>query len=381
MHLNRGHYIAIGATAFLSIWMLSGILGKEALPEKNAVVGKIQSDFFAVQVERFHSEVITPELIIHGETAPNRSVALTSEISGKVIKIHKREGSFVKKGQLIVEIDPQDKPQQLHMAKALLEQRELEHQANQGLVNKGLQNKTRLAQSESQLASALAQVKSLQVKLAATQIRAPFSGVLENRKVELGSYLKSGDGIITLLDFNPFIIKGFAAEKDLLQIKTGNKATGLTIDNKKHDGIIRYVSSQASNASRTFTVELEIDNPSERQSDGSTADILIPTGQTPAIFITPALLSLNENGILGAKHVTKDHQVMFSPAKLIKAESNGVWVSGLPNPVDLIVVGQSFVSQGEKVRAVFNKPVLDNSEATDLNLASSPMSEPGTEGK
>ncbi len=369
MQLDRGHYIALGATALLSVWMLTGLTSQEAPLSIQAVVEPVKNDVFTVQVERFHATTIIPELVIHGQTAPNRSVFLTSETSGKVIKLHAREGDFVKKGQVIIEIDPQDKPQKLVMANAQLQQRTLEHQANLDLVARGLQNQTQLAQSEAQLASAQAQVKSLQVQMAATRVRAPFSGILEDRKVELGTYLKSGNGIISLLDYNPFIIKGFAAEKDLMQIKTGVKATGHTLDNTIYNGTIRYVSSQANQASRTFAVELEISNPSERQSDGATADIFVPLAKASAIFISPALLSLNEKGLMGAKYVAQDQQVAFAPVTLVKAESNGIWVSGLPNPVDLIVVGQSFVSPGEKVQPVYKEPILIDHDTPEQNLA------------
>ncbi len=373
MQLNRGHYIALGATAFISIWMFSGFFSKPIPEENAAVVAEVKNDIFAVQVQRYHAETVTPELVIHGQTAPNRRVALTSELSGKVIGILSREGDYVKKGQIIVEIDPQDKPQKLLQAKALVKQRTLEHQANKTLINKGLQNETRLAQSESQLASAKAQVKLLEIQMAATHIRAPFSGILEERKVELGSYLKSGNPIISVLDYNPFIIKADAAEKDLLQIKANTQATGKTLDNTIHKGRIRYVSSQANSGSRTFSVELEVANPSERQADGVTADILVPLTRTDAIFVTPALLSLNDKGILGAKYVAPDNQVVFGPVALVKAESNGVWISGLPNPVDLIVVGQSFVSPGEKVRPVFKSPKLNTQDNTEGGLAVSPL--------
>ncbi len=369
MQLERGHFIAIAATAIISLWMVSGLLSNEPEPQSAAVVQPVTNDVFAVQVERFHAQLVTPEIIIHGQTAPNRSVAITSELSGKVIKLHKREGDFVKAGQLIIEIDPQDKPQKLKMAQALLKQRKLEHKANLKLVRQGLQNETKLAQSESQLAAAQAQVKSLQVQLEATQVRAPFSGILEDRKVELGSFLKVGNGIIRLLDYNPFIIKAYAAEKDLLHLKQGRPAKGRTLDESMHVGFIRYVSSQANSASRTFAVELEIANPSERQNDGTTADILIPMDSTAAIFITPALLSLNEKGVMGAKYVAQDQQVVFSPVTLVKAESNGIWVSGLPNPVDLIIVGQSFVSPGEKVRAVYKEPRLNEHNTSEQNIA------------
>lgn len=365
MQLTRGHYLAIGATVIITIWMLTGVLSDSGLDDTQAPVEKETSSIFSVQVEQFNATTITPELTLHGQTAPNREVHLKSEVSGTVLKLHAREGDFVKKGQVLIEIDAKDKHQQLKQAEALLKQREVEHQANQSLIGKGLQNKTKLAQSESQLAAAQAQVTVTGIALNATKIKAPFSGILEDRKVEVGSYLKVADPVISLLDYNPFIIKGHTAEKDLPLIQAGNRATGKTIDGRLTPGTIRYVASKANAATRTFTVELEINNPSERQADGVTADIIIPLKETNGIFISPALLSLNDKGILGAKFVASDNQVMFAPVELIKAEATGIWVSGLPNPVNLIVVGQSFVSPGEKVNPVFKKEILSEEELSN----------------
>jgi len=374
MELNRGHYIALAATGIITLWVLSSSFKPETKETPMAPVAQNSEEYFAVQVERFESQTIIPELNINGQTQPNRQVDLTSEVEGKVINILAREGDFVKKGQLIIEIDQQDKPQKLLQAKALVKQRQLEFKANEKLIGQGLQNQTRLAESEALLASAKAQVKALEVELAGTKITAPFSGVLESRKVELGTFLRKGNSIISLMDFNPFIISGYVAEKDLPKVKAGQTARGKTIDGKLHSGTVRYVSSQSYQSSRTFLVELEINNPTERQVNGVTAEILVPLKETQAILISPALLSLNENGLLGAKHVNTDNHVLFSPVELVKAQSNGVWVSGLPSPVDVIVTGQSFVSAGEKVTPVLKKKpisaeLLEASTAQDAITA------------
>jgi len=362
MQLTRGHYIALGSTLLIILWMLTGLLKPTNLNATEAPVQKKTSEMFSVQVEQYDAKTIIPELIIHGQTAPNRSVEIKAEIAGKVLKINAREGDYVKKDQIIIEIDPRDKKEQLDQAKALLKQRKVEHQANQSLIGQGLQNKTRLAESEALLASANAQVTALTIDLNASKIKAPFSGILENRHVEVGSYLRVADPVISLLDYNPFIVKAYAAEKDLMLIQTGSKAKAKLINGTVLDGTIRFVSSTANDASRTFAVELEIQNLSERQANGVTADISIPLQPTNGIFISPALLTLNEKGLLGAKYVGEDNRVIFSPVQLIKAEATGVWISGLPNPVDLIVVGQSFVSTGEKVNPVTIRPTLSKSE-------------------
>lgn len=360
MQLQPSHFIALGASAIIALWMTSGTLDSDATTEPQAPVKNEVNSAFAVQVERFSAKAITPELSLNGETRANRHVDITSEVDGKVEEILAREGDFVKKGQLILQIDQQDKPQKLKQAKALVNQRTLEFKANQKLIGQGLQNQTRLAESESLLEAAKAQVKALEVAIAGTQIRAPFAGILENRQVELGSYLRAGHAIISIMDYNPFVIQAFVAEKDLAKVKQGTTAKGKTLDGQYYSGTIRYVSSVAYQTSRAFSVELEINNPSERQANGITAEILIPLNQTDAIFVSPALLSLNEQGVLGAKHVNAQNVVEFTPVELVKAKADGVWISGLPNPVDLIVTGQSFVSAGEKVKTVFKQaPIKD----------------------
>ena len=360
MQLQPSHFIALGASAIIALWMTSGTLDSDATTEPQAPVKNEVNSAFAVQVERFSAKAITPELSLNGETRANRHVDITSEVDGKVEKILAREGDFVKKGQLILQINQQYKPQKLKQAKALVNQRTLEFKANQKLIGQGLQNQTRLAESESLLEAAKAQVKALEVAIAGTQIRAPFAGILENRQVELGSYLRAGHAIISIMDYNPFVIQAFVAEKDLAKVKQGTTAKGKTLDGQYYSGTIRYVSSVAYQTSRAFSVELEINNPSERQANGITAEILIPLNQTDAIFVSPALLSLNEQGVLGAKHVNAQNVVEFTPVELVKAKADGVWISGLPNPVDLIVTGQSFVSAGEKVKAVFKQaPIKD----------------------
>lgn len=360
MQLQPSHFIALGASAIIALWMTSGTLDSDATTEPQAPVKNEVNSAFAVQVERFSAKAITPELSLNGETRANRHVDITSEVDGKVEEILAREGDFVKKGQLILQIDQQDKPQKLKQAKALVNQRTLEFKANQKLIGQGLQNQTRLAESESLLEAAKAQVKALEVAIAGTQIRAPFAGILENRQVELGSYLRAGHAIISIMDYNPFVIQAFVAEKDLAKVRQGTTAKGKTLDGQYYSGTIRYVSSVAYQTSRAFSVELEINNPSERQANGITAEILIPLNQTDAIFVSPALLSLNEQGVLGAKHVNAQNVVEFTPVELVKAKADGVWISGLPNPVDLIVTGQSFVSAGERVKTVFKQaPIKD----------------------
>ena len=71
-----------------------------------------------------------------------------------------------------------------------------------------------------------------------------------------------------------------------------------------------------------------------------------------AHYLSPALLSLNDQGVLGIKIVDEGDTVLFIPAQLVKAESDGVWLSGLPEAARIITVGQGFARAGDRVRTI-----------------------------
>jgi len=80
-----------------------------------------------------------------------------------------------------------------------------------------------------------------------------------------------------------------------------------------------------------------------------------------AIKISPALLALDEKGNIGVKSV-KDSIVLFTPIEIIKSESDGIWLTGLGEEADIIVLGQGFVRAGDKVEAIFDSGIENKGE-------------------
>jgi multidrug efflux system membrane fusion protein len=75
-----------------------------------------------------------------------------------------------------------------------------------------------------------------------------------------------------------------------------------------------------------------------------------------AFRIAPSLLTLDASGELGIKTVNAQHEVEFHRVALARSEANGVWVTGLPDTANIIVVGQGYVSAGQPVEAVEARP-------------------------
>jgi multidrug efflux system membrane fusion protein len=183
-------------------------------------------------------------------------------------------------------------------------------------------------------------------------IRAPFNGMLQERTVEIGDYVRAGDPVATFVDNTQLIVTGSIAEQDAGFLRIGTVATAHLVTGEVVSGKIRYIAPVADEATRTFTVELELPNPAGKLPAGVTTEMRIPAGVVLAYLVSPSLLTLDAEGELGIKTVAADGKVVFNRISIAQSGSNGIWVTGLPDQADIIVVGQGYVSAGQSVKAI-----------------------------
>lgn len=348
--------IAIGA----ALWVLSGQIGtsppEPAVAADNAAApAKLAAE--AMTTVRVVHSVAQPRMehvLVRGRTEAKRRVHLKSEVPGTIVELPKAKGERVKRGEIIARLAVEERQARLAEARALVKQRELEYQAAKKLSQKGYRSETAFAGSAAQLDAAKAAVKAMEVQLAKTVIRAPFDAVIDDRMVERGDYVKDGAAIALLIDEDPFLIVGQVSETDVGRLRLGDKGGAKLVTGKTVTGVIRFIATAADPATRTFRVELEVPNPEHKLRDGTTAEISFPTRPVPAHFISPALLTLNDAGVVGVRTVGAAddkgrHVVEFHPVTLVDDRTDGVWVTGLPEAADIISVGQEYVREGEKV--------------------------------
>lgn len=344
-------------------WMLSGMFGdrvglanangqKEpvvSVAERQAQNGDAEK-LTSVRVMNSSAKVRTREVVARGRTEAKRKVVLKSETSGRVVDVLVEKGARVKQGDVIVRIAMDDREAHLAEAQALVRQREIEYQAADKLRKKGYRAETQYAASAAQLDAAKAMVKQMQVDIGRTILRAPFNGLVDDRMVELGDYVKSGDDLALIIDEDPYLVIAQVSEQDVTQLSIGSEAFAILFDGQTVRGTVRYISATAQPDTRTFRVELEVPNKDRSLRDGVTAEIHFPTESLQAHYLTPAVLTLNEAGIIGVRTVDADDRVEFQEVSIVGSDANGVWLAGLPGSIDIIVVGQEFVRDGDKVR-------------------------------
>lgn len=352
IHLNQGHIAALIIALAFFIWMGAGSLSDDA-PFENPRPLVMDSGLTRVQVERMKGELVNRDITISAHTAANRRVELKSEIRGKVIAIHKDKGAAVKEGELLLELDARDWPARVKQAEANLQQRQLEARSARQLSERGLANESQLAQAATALANAEAELTNARIQLNATKIRAPFTGIVDQRMVEIGDFVKDSSPLLTVLDFTPFLVKGQVSERDAADINIGDAGFAELINGDRVDGRVRFIAAEADAKTRTFPLELEISNPGGSMTSGLTAKLHIPQPATYAYFISPALLILDDEGQLGLKGLDEQNRVVFRGVNLLKADNKGIWVYGLGSEANIITVGQGFVEYGQQVEPVY----------------------------
>ncbi len=346
-HVSRSTLVIGFIILGIILWFLSGLFVSRT-PEN----GAIQAPVPRVEVKTSKAVQRTLELVIRGHTEGNGRVTLRAETASAVEYIGAVKGGDVTAGEEIVRLNPEDRHERLAQAQATLAQRKLEYDAAQKLVRKEFRSKTTLAKSKADLKEAEAELSLFQTTLDNTHIRAPFDGVLADRYVEVGDYVAVGDKIAMVVELNPLKVVANVAEQDIPHVKEQTISRIRLASGQEVEGVVKFVGSVADPETRTFVVELQVDNPNHLIRDGLTAEVYIPINIVPAHRISPAILSLNDQGTVGVKSVNGNSLVKFHPVKIIGHEEDGLWVTGLPETIDLITTGQDYTIAGEKVIAV-----------------------------
>lgn len=367
--MKRSWIIAGLVALAAGIWILSGQIdlghgadspATTAAPD--ATVSEADASRPRVRVTVSAAEPVRNELILQGRTAANRRVDLRAETHGPVSEILVERGAMVAVGQPLVRLSVDEREARLAEARALVAQREIEFTVAEELFRRGHRANTQLAAARAALDAARAGLRVAEVEMENLVVTAPFDGVVAERMVEVGDYVDIGDPMVRLLDLDPLRIVAQVSERHLGLIAAGTPGTARLLDGRVLEGIVTFVAPEASSATRTFAVELEIPNPEGRFIDGVTAELTLPYADIRAHRLSPSVLTLSDTGLIGVKAVDADNRVVFHPVEIVDGNRRAVWVAGLPERVRLITVGQDYVRAGDIVDPVLTAQIAEGDE-------------------
>ena len=359
----------------------------------------IDDDNNKVEIKKFKYSQIDQSIDLQGQTTHNKRIDVKSETTGNIINITFNRGDKVTKGDELIKISIENRKELLNSAKKDLERLnkelelneknklnrlsqnkeliklyEIEFASAKQLIDKGLSSKSKLSLAsfnlanarsdqedilinfeskkssvEAQIANVESQLKNIELDIQNTFINSPFTGIISNKMVEESEYITPGNPLFTIIDLNPIKIQGYLSEFDVNKVTLGTKAIIENTNGIKKVGEISFISPSAETSTRTFEITIEAENNDLSFKSGITTKITIAGSELKAHKIPPSILTLQDDGTIGVKGVNSKNIVIFFPTTTVKDTIDGIWVSGLPDTVNLIVTGQEYVAVGDLI--------------------------------
>lgn len=364
---KQNYRIALVIAVVISLWLASGLLvDSDSTPLAEA--GEPAAALTKVKARYINAQTYPLAVNIRARTEANRDVDVRAEVSGRVMALPVEKGGRVNSGDVICELAPEDRVLRLSEAEATVAKAQLDYDGALRLKSGGYQSRTAIAGAKAELETARADLKRRQLDVSNLKIRAPFAGIVDRRPVEIGDFMQRGDVCATVLDLDPLVIAGRVSETEVGLIPPGGEATAIMRTGEQVKGRIRFIERNSDQVTRTFRIEVAVPNAEQLLRSGITTDLSVPSGEIPAHLVSPALLSLDDDGRVGLRILSSEHRVNFVTVDIVGDHPQGVWVAGLPQNALVITVGQEYVSSGEEVAvSLENQPQITAAQLSNRN--------------
>ena len=345
---SRATWIAGALVVMIIGWMGSGYV----LPSNDGDVPRETETRLApvaVSVEQSSVEPVTLYFQAEGQAQPDRDTSIRAEASGDVAEVLVAKGEDVAERSVIARLSTTRAEADLARAREELARAQREFDNATALLERGIATADRLSQARADLASAEAALAAAEEGRRSLDITAPFAGRIETLTLDPGEFVQAGAEVGRIVDNRPLTVAIQVPQQALNRIQNGQDATIRFITGEERAGTVSFVGTSANAETRTFLAEIAVPNEDGAIPAGISAEISIPTGQAQAHFVQPSTVSLSPEGRLGVKTVDDEDRVVFNAIEIVRAEIDGIWVTGLPETARIITVGQGFVNAGEIV--------------------------------
>lgn len=362
---SRSKWVAIFLVVALVAWMASGMVGGDETADAPVTATRSDPVPVTVAVTESRAETVTDMFLAEGQAEPDRDTAIRAETGGTVGEVLVSKGSDVEAGAVIARLNPAQREAELERARTEAARLSRDLDNIRLLLERGVATNDRLLQAESALASARAGLAAAEEAMRNLDIKAPFAGRIDALSIQEGEVIGAGGELGRIVDLDPLTVVVQVPQQIVADLRVGQQAEVSFITGETRAGTLAFLGARANAETRTFTAEVVVENAGGEIPAGVSARVRIPTGDHHAHFLSPAILSLDTAGVLGVKSVDAENVVHFHPIEILLAQTNGLWVTGLPDEVTVITVGQGFVNDGE----VVNPQAANLLDLTDISEA------------
>lgn len=349
------------AAVALTVALLMTACGRA--PEAGAIEDQEEdlrsSRVINVEVRTVEPSEFTEVIRLTGTVQANQDVVVSAEESGVIRQLFAEKGRAVSAGQPIAKVDDRILRSQVEQARAEASlATEIWERRRRLWEEDRVGSELAYLEARSTAEQARANLETLEQRLERTTVRAPISGILDDRMVEVGTMVSSGTPVARIVDLTPVKVRGGVPERYAVDVEVGSSATATfdVLGGQSYEGEISFVGAAVDRASRTFPVELVIPNPGRAVKPEMVANVtLVRRGLDAALVVPQEALVRVEDGFQVFVVEERDDELVAvaRPVTVGPSQRNRTVVeSGLEEGDRLIVVGQHQVAAGDRVRIV-----------------------------
>jgi len=298
-------------------------------------------------------------------------------MTGKVVRIAFEPGSMVKAGELLVQQDISAEEAQLRSAEASVSRTKVTFERARKLLAEGTYSQSQYDTADADYKQALAQADNIRSLIAKKTIRAPFTGLLGIRLVNLGQILSAGDEIVSLQSLDPIYVNFSLPQQQLGRIRSGLAVRVKTdaLPGEVIGGTITAINPQVENATRNVLVQATVANKGHRLRPGMFVNVSILLPEQDRVLVIPSTAVLNapysDSAFIVEPAASGDNG---SPGTVVRqqfvrlGERRGDFVAvieGLKEGETVVSTGAFKLRNGQSV-------TVDNALAPDFTIAPSP---------
>jgi membrane fusion protein (multidrug efflux system) len=236
-----------------------------------------------------HREQWPATLAVIGTMEAVQGVTVSADLPGAVARIGFDSGKSVHAGDILVELDTRQERAQLASLEAQRDLARVSYDRAQQLVDEGVISRVEYDQATSQRKATEANVAEVRATIERKTIRAPFSGILGIRQVNLGQYLSAGQAIVSLQALNPIYVNFGVPQQTASQVPVGRalRVTKEDLPSVAYSGHVTAIDSVVNEATRNIQIQATLPNPEGKLRPGMFVQVEVALGAGRSVIALP----------------------------------------------------------------------------------------------
>jgi len=324
----------------------------------NPGTGEVKSSNTIVEVHNLTPVTFQHFIEINGSVQAEEDAIVSPEIVGQISKIYVKEGDIVKKGQLLVTLNTSITESTIREVKTSLDLAQKTYEKQKQLWEQNIGSEMQFLQAKNNKESLESRLSTLQAQMAMARLRAPFDGVIDRISIKNGELASMGREILHIVNLAEMKIYGDVSESYLPSIHKGDWAeiTFPIYSDMKLDGSIHRIGQVIDEKSRTFRIEIKLDNKDGKLRPNMISRIRLNDFLDDNALVVPSYI-IKQDFSGSFLYVAEKQNDLYIARKTyitpgITYNNQTMVIEGLNENESVIVVGYNLVSAGVEVTVI-----------------------------